>query len=209
MPGTYAFRVLGYGTADPLEVVLAPGYFATAGSLLRPGELIYVRMLAAEGDQPSVAAAGPAHMALLMVCDGASRSGSRPGLAASGSTGRRGGAEVRLVQDFGRSDAPAADRADAPADPAPPPRRRGTGTTPQTRPRPPTRQPEQEKWRAGSDAAELTRISVPAAAPKGEPGGRPGAPRRLFPEFPEFPPIFPPPKRISARPASAHQATLV
>jgi hypothetical protein len=104
VPGTYAFRVLGYGTADPLDVVLAPGYFATAGSLLHPGELIYVRMVAAAGGQPSIAAAGPAHVAVLMVLNG-----------------RRGCADVRLVQDFGRSDAPAADRAGAPADPAPPP----------------------------------------------------------------------------------------
>ncbi len=138
VPGTYAFRVLGYGTADPLEVVLAPGYFATAGSLLHPGELIYVRMLAAADGQPSVAAAGPAHMALLMVCDGASRSRSRPGLAASGWTGRRGGAEVRLVQDFGRSDAPAADQAGAPADPAPPPTVAASAPTPKRgRGRPP------------------------------------------------------------------------
>jgi hypothetical protein len=143
VPGTYAFRVLGYGTADPLEVVLAPGYFATAGSLLHPGELIYVRMLAAAGGQRSVAAAGPAHMALLMVCDGASRSGSRPGLPASDrppevQNGRRGGAEVRLVQDFGRSDAPAADRADASAEPVPPPTVAASAPPPQRgRGRPP------------------------------------------------------------------------
>src|SRR5918996_164753 len=41
VPGTHAFRVWGYGTADPLEEVLAPNYFNAAGEL-RPGELIYV-----------------------------------------------------------------------------------------------------------------------------------------------------------------------
>ena len=42
VPGTYEFRVWGYGTADPLEQVLAPGYFALARPLLRPGEVSYV-----------------------------------------------------------------------------------------------------------------------------------------------------------------------
>jgi hypothetical protein len=32
----------GVCTSDPLEEVLAPGYFEHAGGLLRPGELIYV-----------------------------------------------------------------------------------------------------------------------------------------------------------------------
>lgn len=42
VPGTHAFRVYGYGTSDPLEEVLAPGYFAHGTGLLRPGDLIYV-----------------------------------------------------------------------------------------------------------------------------------------------------------------------
>ena len=42
VPGTQPFRVYGYGTNDPLEAVLAPGYFEHARGLLRPGELIYV-----------------------------------------------------------------------------------------------------------------------------------------------------------------------
>ena len=42
VPGTHAFRVYGYGTTDPLEEVLAPGYFAHGTGLLRPGDLIYV-----------------------------------------------------------------------------------------------------------------------------------------------------------------------
>ena len=42
VPGTHAYRVWGYGTVDALEEVLRPGYFAGAGSLRQPGELIYV-----------------------------------------------------------------------------------------------------------------------------------------------------------------------
>ena len=42
VPGTQPFRSYGYGTSDPLEEVLRQGYFAVAGALLRPGELIYV-----------------------------------------------------------------------------------------------------------------------------------------------------------------------
>ena len=38
VPGTYAFRVYGYGTTDSLEEVLAPGYFAHGTGLLRPGD---------------------------------------------------------------------------------------------------------------------------------------------------------------------------
>jgi hypothetical protein len=82
VPGTHAFRVCGYGTSDALEEVLAPGYFGTAGGLLRPGDLIYVRVRPA-GAEAAV------RMALLMVRDGA-----------------RGAVVVRLVQDFGRTDDP-------------------------------------------------------------------------------------------------------
>ena len=49
VPGTHAFRVWGYGTTDPLEEVLAPGYFALARTLLRPGEPIYVSTFPATG----------------------------------------------------------------------------------------------------------------------------------------------------------------
>jgi hypothetical protein len=42
VPGTYSFRVYGYGTTDPLDEVLRRDYFAAARALLRPGELIYV-----------------------------------------------------------------------------------------------------------------------------------------------------------------------
>jgi hypothetical protein len=65
VPGTEAFRVYGYGTSDPLEV-LAPGYFEHARRLLRPGELSYVSTCpgAARGGG---ADHGAARMALVMV----------------------------------------------------------------------------------------------------------------------------------------------
>ena len=66
VPGTQAFRVYGYGTSDPLEEVLAPGYFEHARGLLRPGELIYVSTCpgAARG---SGADPGAARLALVRV----------------------------------------------------------------------------------------------------------------------------------------------
>jgi hypothetical protein len=95
VPGTHAFRVWGYGTADPLEEVLAPNYFALARSMLRPGELIYVSAGTAG------AAPGAARLALLMMRGDA-----------------RGASSVRLVQDFGCPDDPAPG---AEAMPSPPP----------------------------------------------------------------------------------------
>jgi hypothetical protein len=44
VPGSLGFRVWGYGTDDPLEDVLRPGYFAMAGAQLRPGEPVFARM---------------------------------------------------------------------------------------------------------------------------------------------------------------------
>ena len=101
VPGTHAFRSAwlpsrppgrperrGYGTADPLEEVLAPGYFGAAGTLLQPGDLVYVRARAS-GESPGVGSTAAVHMALLMV-----------------RAGPRGSVAVRLAQDFGRSDAP-------------------------------------------------------------------------------------------------------
>jgi hypothetical protein len=88
VPGTRAFRVYGYGTSDRLEEVLAPGYFGAAGGLVRPGDLIYVR---ARADGRPAGAEPAVRMALVMVQSGA-----------------RGAVNVRLVQDFGRTDEPAA-----------------------------------------------------------------------------------------------------
>jgi hypothetical protein len=114
VPGAHAFRVLGYGTADTLEEVLAPGYFGMAGALLQPGSLVYVRARAGEEGGPGTEAAA-VRMALLMVRGGA-----------------RGQVAVRLVQDFGRTDDPDPVELAAPALPvatptpvAPPKRGRG------------------------------------------------------------------------------------
>jgi hypothetical protein len=119
VPGTHAFRVYGYGTSDALEEVLAPGYFGAAGGLLRPGDLIYVRTPADGG--PTAGSEPAVRMALLMVLNGA-----------------RGAVNVRLVQDFGRTDEPDALEATVPALPAvaaPPatPPKRGRGRPPGSR----------------------------------------------------------------------------
>jgi hypothetical protein len=87
VPGTQPFRVYGYGTSDPLEEVLAPGYFEHARGLLRPGELIYVSTCPG-APRGSGADHGAARMALVMV-----RADERNAERALGS--------VRLVQDFG------------------------------------------------------------------------------------------------------------
>ena len=120
MPGTHAFRVFGYATADPLEEVLGPGYFGAAGGLLHPGELIYVSVRPRQ-DGATGAGRDDVQMALLMVRAGAP-----------------GSINVRLVQDFGRSDEPAAEGQTAPALPAaitaaPSSLKRGRGRPPGSR----------------------------------------------------------------------------
>ena len=118
MPGTYSFRVYGYGTTDPLEEVLAPGYFEHARGLLRPGELIYVSTCQA-ALRGSAAPIGHTRFALVMV-----RADERDATRALGS--------VRLVQDFGRPGDPSAMLIlPAPApDTAPAPVKRGRGRPP-------------------------------------------------------------------------------
>jgi hypothetical protein len=119
VPGTHAFRVWGYGTTDPLGAVLAPGYFALARTLLRPGELIYVSTAPRPGDGPGPGEGrGEARLALVMV------RAQAPGL-------ERADGSVRLVQDFGRpTDCPGtAGAADEPAEPV----RRGRGRPPGSR----------------------------------------------------------------------------
>jgi hypothetical protein len=113
VPGTYAFRVWGYGTTDPLEEVLRRDYFETARGLLRPGELIYVSTapMARPGEPPC----GDVRLALVMV-----------------RADERGAAVVRLVQDFGRSGAPAG-TVTLSAAPAAAPVRRGRGRPPGSR----------------------------------------------------------------------------
>ena len=92
VPGTHAFRVYGYGTADPLEEVLAPRYFQHGSGLLRPGDLIYISIH--PPDPRSGAGLSEPRMALVM----ARTDGRDP---------RRGADSVRLVQDFGRASDPA------------------------------------------------------------------------------------------------------
>jgi hypothetical protein len=125
VPGTQPFRVYGYGTSDPLEAVLAPGYFAAARGLLRAGELIYVS--ACRG-APGRGAAdhAEARMALVMV-------------QADERDGRRSGGSVRLLQDFGRPGDPRGSLG-APSPPAPDAARvkRGRGRPPGSRTKKPT-----------------------------------------------------------------------
>ena len=123
VPGTHAYRVWGYGTLDALEEVLRPGYFV--GTLLRPGELIYVNARQRKKASGPAQEPGPGevHMALLMVAKAAERAVGAPGPG------------LRLP---GRRPLPNPDRGRAGACP-------GTG---QARPRPPARQPQQAKRRA-------------------------------------------------------------
>ena len=116
VPGTYPFRVYGYATTDPLEEVLASGYFEGARGSLHPGELIYVSMRPRETGRGAVP--DQPRMVLVMV-----RADERDGDRAAGA--------VRLVQDFGRPgdgpgrlDGPAAG-SDVLAPPAPVKRGRG------------------------------------------------------------------------------------
>ncbi|MGH6914452.1 MAG: hypothetical protein ACREH3_12195, partial [Geminicoccales bacterium] len=96
VPGSYPFRVWGYGTTDPLADVLDPSYFRSAGGLMHPGDLIYVAVrppaglgagLRSIGGPVSLRAQlapelGEMRMALVMV-----------------RAGENGGPSVRLVQD--------------------------------------------------------------------------------------------------------------
>jgi hypothetical protein len=113
--------VFGYGTSDGLEELLAPGYFGAAGGLVRPGDLIYVR---ARADGRPAGAEPAVRMALVMVQSGAG-----------------GAVNVRLVQNFGRTDASAALEATGPALPLPA-AALDTADAAKTRPRAPARQPQ-------------------------------------------------------------------
>jgi len=112
VPGTYAFRVWGYGTVDPLEEVLRRDYFGTGRGLLRPGELIYVST--APQSRPGEPPRGDTRLALVMV-----------------RADERGAASVRLVQDFGRPGDPASTL--TPSAPAAAPVKRGRGRPPGSR----------------------------------------------------------------------------
>jgi hypothetical protein len=128
VPGTHAFRVWGYGTTDPLEEVLTPGYFAVARGLLRSGELIYVSTCPQER-RGSRAESGEARM-----------SGDGPGRRAGPGASRRVGAPgaglrppARLVENARRAGPVGAGR---------------RGATGQARSGPPARQPEHAAGRA-------------------------------------------------------------
>ena len=102
--------------------MLAPGYFGAAGTLLRPGDLVYVRARAS-GESQGGGSTAAVHMALLMVRAGAP-----------------GSVSVHLVQDFGRSDerhavAPTATALPAAVTAAPPSLKRSRGRPPGSRTR--------------------------------------------------------------------------
>jgi hypothetical protein len=78
---------VGNGSSDPLEEVIAPGYFTLERGLLRPGELIYVHVHPHRGRGNGVEAVAP-QMALVMV-------------GPAESDPEAAGGSVRLVQDFG------------------------------------------------------------------------------------------------------------
>jgi hypothetical protein len=128
VPGTYPFRVWGYGTTDSLAEVLARDYFRAAGGLMHAGDLIYVSVRppdrrgvsARRRNQASGADPGEVHMSLVMV-----------------RTGERGTPSVRLVQDFGRPDVPdaALTTASAAVPALPAPAKRGRGRPPGSRSR--------------------------------------------------------------------------
>ena len=112
-------RVYGYGTSDPLEEVLAPGYFGHARGLLRPGEMIYVST-GPGATRGSGADHGAARMALVMV-------------RADGREAERALGSVRLVQDFGSPGDPSGIPGAAASDIAPAPVKRGRGRPPGSR----------------------------------------------------------------------------
>ena len=119
VPGTQPFRVYGYGTSDPLEEALAPGYLKHAGGLLRPGELIYVSTCPG-APRGGGADHGAARMALVMV-----RADERNAERALGS--------VRLVQDFGSPGDPTGVPGAPAPEVAPAPAKRGRGRPPGSR----------------------------------------------------------------------------
>lgn len=119
VPGTHAFRVYGYGTADPLVAVLQPGYFDAARAQLRPGELIFVS--AGAGNQPR--RAGPAQGA-------DDDPGARAALVMVTRNDRGVPVSARLVQDFGGPDGVAPVDREHPENPTP-----TDAATPARRPR--------------------------------------------------------------------------
>ena len=89
--GEHGFMVWTYATNDPIEEVLASGYFAGPRNLLRVGDLIYLGVSQREPLSPWIDRAPETRRALLMV------------QAHDG-----GPVRVRLVQDYGRPEDPSA-----------------------------------------------------------------------------------------------------
>jgi hypothetical protein len=128
VPGSYSFRVWGYGTTDRLEDVLGQDYFRSAGGLMHAGDLIYVALR-----RPCASAAGAVSLrAQRQWAEGAEPRQVRMALVMV-RAGENGAPSVRLVQDFGCPDDP---DAPPPAEPAPaqapaaPPQKRGRGRPP-------------------------------------------------------------------------------
>jgi hypothetical protein len=84
VPGTHDFTVWGYGTTDTLDEVLQPGYMHAGSSILRPGDLIYIKTRPRR-DRVDGPEEGETRVAIVMV-----------------SGFERGCARLRLAQDFGR-----------------------------------------------------------------------------------------------------------
>jgi hypothetical protein len=144
VPGSYPFRVWGYGTTDPLEAVLARDYFRSAGGLMHPGDLIYVAVrpncdpVSLRAQRAPAGAPAPQRNGLRGEIQGEMRMAL---VMVRG--GENGAPSVRLVQAFGCPDdpdaslaaAPAAAEPPAPATAATPPRKRGRGRPPGSRTR--------------------------------------------------------------------------
>jgi hypothetical protein len=143
VPGSYPFRVWGYGTTDPLEAVLARDYFRSAGGLMHPGDLIYVAVrpncdpVSLRAQRAPAGAPAPQRNGLRGEIQGEMRMAL---VMVRG--GENGAPSVRLVQDFGCPDDPDAvspATAPPPAELAAPasatPRRRGRGRPPGSRTR--------------------------------------------------------------------------
>ena len=152
-------RRAGYGADHPLEEVLAPGYFGAAGTLLQPGDLVYVRARAS-GESPGVGSSrrGP---------HGAPDGPARPARPRR----RPPGAGLRPARRARRG-RPDGDRFAGGGD--------GGAPVAQARPRPAARQPDQEKRPADDDVGELKRqvseirMSARDSGPERAPGSGDG-----------------------------------
>ncbi len=184
--GTHPFTIWGYGTTDPLEEVLAPGYMCGGASILRPGELIYVRTCP-RGD----AASGRA--------GGARRSGATTGGRPWEPAARmalvivvgweRNAMRLRLVQDFGRpEDGAGPARASEARPPASTPIL-AAPALPQAPAEPPIPEPPASAPAVAASVLPQVSVEPPAsgpAAPAKRGRGRPPGSRSKKPAFPRL-----------------------